>query len=180
MPSLAREFLTWETMFRLLRETVLQPLVTGPLLVASMLDILQPSLSFVNRNQLVKSLRILFALGALRTVNNTLSKLVLNNWTTDTWRKGEEVVLITGGGSGIGMLMARDLAQWSKAIVILDLVPPKASLRRMTISANSSPANNANRQQLRTFSTTKSTSAPQQRSRQSQVKYAVSTGHQAS
>ncbi len=171
---------TWETLFKLLRETALQPLCTGPLLCASILDILQPFFSPRRKNQLVKVLRVLLALGVLRIANNALSKLVLNNWTTDTWRKGEEVVLITGGGSGIGQLMARDLAKWSKAVVVLDLTPPKMSLRRNPFLTNSSPDKKADNQQLRTYAITKSTSAPRQKSPQSPIKYGVSTARQAS
>lgn len=139
MPLLVRDFFTWETLFKLLRETALQPLLTGPLLYASIRDALLPSsLSFSRKTQILKILRVLFTLGTLRVANNTLSKLVLNNWTIDTWRKNEEVVLITGGGSGIGELMARDLAPYSKAIIVLDLIPSKMSMRTFVRSLPSS------------------------------------------
>jgi all-trans-retinol dehydrogenase (NAD+) len=141
MPFLPREGVTLEALFTPLRETALQPLLTGPLLYASTLHVLQPFLSLQKQHILVKVLKVLLAMGVLRTANNALSKLVLNNWTTDPWRKGEEVVLITGGGSGIGELIARDMAQWSKAIVVFDLAPSKISLRKSPIFANPTWAN---------------------------------------
>jgi hypothetical protein len=130
MSFLPRDGLIWEKMFKLLRETALQPLLIGPLLCASMLDILQPLAPAHNKYSLIKALGVLLALGVLRTANNFFSKMVMNNWTVDMWKKGEELVLITGGGSGIGQLMARDLAQWSKAIIVLDLTAPKISMRK--------------------------------------------------
>jgi all-trans-retinol dehydrogenase (NAD+) len=137
MTFLPREGITLEALFAPLRQSALQPFLVGPLLYASTVDILRPFLSLHNRPVLVKVLKVLLAMGVLRTANNALSKLVMNNWTMDSWRKGEEVVLITGGGSGIGELMARDLAQWSKAIIVFDLAPSKISLRKWLIFSNS-------------------------------------------
>lgn len=139
MPLLPREGITLETILQILSKTALQPLLTGPLLYATTLDILQPLLAAHKKDALVKVLRVLLTIGILKSANNTLSKLVMNNWTADNWRKGEEIVLITGGGSGIGELMARDLAPWSKAVVVLDLTPPKMSLRKMLITVNFTP-----------------------------------------
>jgi len=43
-------------------------------------------------------------------------------------------VLISGGTSGIGKLMAEDFARRGVKVVILDLNPPKAALRKFSFN----------------------------------------------
>jgi all-trans-retinol dehydrogenase (NAD+) len=56
-------------------------------------------------------LSVLFGIGLLRKINDTLSRLVLNNFTMDkTWDWKKEVVVVTGGSAGMGALMVRMFA----------------------------------------------------------------------
>jgi len=64
----------------------------------------------------------------VRKVNNKLSESVANNWTTTNFIKSQELVLITGGSSGIGELMAKEFSKKGVKVVIIDVNPPKADL----------------------------------------------------
>lgn len=134
---LPREGLTLEAMFAPIKHTALQPAVTGALLAAMLYypDRLAELLPLRFRH-LAHSARALswiktfLALGLARTINNKLSQLVLNNWTFDSWRgTGHEVVLVTGGCSGIGELLVHRMARSAKTVIAVDLNPPKRPLR---------------------------------------------------
>lgn len=57
--------------------------------------------------------------------------MALNNWTGKaSFVKSQEIVLITGGASGIGELMARGFAAKGVKVVVLDLGPPKEPFRK--------------------------------------------------
>ncbi|KAF7860771.1 hypothetical protein EAF04_008289 [Stromatinia cepivora] len=74
----------------------------------------------------VRTLKILLVFGILRSVNKKLSQLVLNNWKGNAkFIKSQELVLITGGSSGIGEIMARDFSCKGVKVVVMDLNPPK-------------------------------------------------------
>lgn len=74
----------------------------------------------------VRTLKILFVFGILKRLNNKLSQLVLNNWKGNAkFTKSQELVLITGGSSGMGELVARDFSSQGVKVVVMDLNPPK-------------------------------------------------------
>lgn len=73
--------------------------------------------------------KALSAVSFLRDLNYYLSDQVLNNWKSDPWRHGEEIVLVTGGSSGMGEKMVVALSKSSRAVIVLDLQPSK-SLRK--------------------------------------------------
>jgi all-trans-retinol dehydrogenase (NAD+) len=55
-----------------------------------------------------------------------ISDMALNNWKSPAKLiKSQELVLITGGSSGIGELMAKEFAAKGIKVVVLDLSPPK-------------------------------------------------------
>ena len=115
----------------------LHPIVTGPLLfVASkhperLEEILSKYLpAAVTTAALKKCLRVVFALGMLRKVNNLLSEYALGNWSNKGWKLGQEVVLITGASNGIGELLVHRLAKSSKVVIVLDISPSKRPLRK--------------------------------------------------
>ncbi|KAJ9666415.1 hypothetical protein H2201_003337 [Coniosporium apollinis] len=73
-----------------------------------------------------EALKVLIAIGVLYRLNNFLSRRALNNFTRDrSWDWRKEIVVVTGGCSGIGELMVRKFAKNSIKVVALDLNPPK-------------------------------------------------------
>ncbi|EGE86042.1 short-chain dehydrogenase/reductase 2 [Blastomyces dermatitidis ATCC 18188] len=91
---------------------------------------LDPLLSYLNSSPLLKKALIAaLALGFLRTINRTLSSQALNNWQSQRpWDNKRELVLVTGGCSGIGKQIMLDLAQRGVRVVILDLNEPDFKL----------------------------------------------------
>lgn len=86
----------------------------------------------VTSERFISGLKVLLGLGVLRAVNNKLSQCVLNNWKNNAkFVKSQEVVLVTGGCSGIGMLMATEFAKMGTKVAVMDLAPPKATLRKL-------------------------------------------------
>jgi len=76
-----------------------------------------------------KALGGLLALGILRSVNKSLSQWSLNNWTrSERWQPAREIVLLTGGCSGIGKQVMEDLAKTGVRVVILDINEPNFTL----------------------------------------------------
>lgn len=62
-----------------------------------------------------------------------MNKLVSNNFATDkTWDWTKEIVLITGGSSGMGAVMVRMFAERGIKVVILDIVAPLEALNSCT------------------------------------------------
>lgn len=113
--------------------------ITGSLLVVLLyfpqqLQSLLPTAlhAVIASSRTITCLKAYFAFRCLQHLNYYLSDQVLNNWKNDAWRTGEEVVLITGGSGGMGEKMAIALSKSSKAVIILDIQPPKA-LRMVSI-----------------------------------------------
>ena len=111
--------------------------VTGPILLALLYspERIRSALPIklrrlVSSPALLSILKISLGFGILRRINNTLSQRALNNGTASVkFIKSQEVVLITGGASGIGECMARMFAEKGVKVVVLDLHPPKDPLR---------------------------------------------------
>ena len=146
MTLLPREGLTIETIFSLFQVTVFNPFVTGPLSAVLLYFpqqvqfVLPRSIRhYVTTNMFLWSLRVLVGYGVIRKVNNYLSRMVLNNWTRDSWRHGKEVVLITGSGGGIGEAVALGLSASSAHVIAVDLFPPKKPFRKLPDSRINHP-----------------------------------------
>ena len=78
-----------------------------------------------------KSLGVLLALRLLKSFSNQLAWYSLNNYTRlGSWNPDRELVLITGGSSGIGEQIMRDIARYHVKVVIMDMQEPKSRLRR--------------------------------------------------
>ncbi|KAJ6130969.1 hypothetical protein N7523_001429 [Penicillium sp. IBT 18751x] len=76
-----------------------------------------------------KALVVLLALGVLRSLNSSLSQRSLNNWTrSERWQPARELILLTGGCSGIGKQVMEDLAKTGVRVVILDINEPNFKL----------------------------------------------------
>ena len=136
---LPREGLTLEAAFAPFRATALEPILTGSLLIATYFFPV-PNTSFLpsvcdhiyESKLFISSLKWLFAIGALRRLNNLLSQWVLNNFTTDAWAFDQEVAVITGGSSGIGEALVHELAKTSASVCSLDISEPRKPLRMLS------------------------------------------------
>lgn len=82
-------------------------------------------LSSTTRNVLA----VVLALSLLRTFNRVLSSFVLNNWTSDKYDWSREVVLLTGGCSGIGQHVTQGLASKGVKVIVADIQEPTTPLR---------------------------------------------------
>lgn len=69
-------------------------------------------------------LQILLAIGTLRYVNRTLSTMANNSWRwspPSDWNWSKEIAVVTGGSSGIGDAIARQLADLGVRVAVLDI-----------------------------------------------------------
>ena len=81
--------------------------------------------------QYKKTLIVVAALYALRYTNSVASSRARNNAVTDTYDWDKEVVVVTGGSSGIGECLVKRLAMRRIKVVILDLAPPSVKLHNV-------------------------------------------------
>lgn len=141
--SLPREGLTWEFLYSQVQGTVLNPLLTGPILLGlvyfpkelhSVLPTqLQQFLPHLTSKVCLLTLKALLGLGILRKANNYLSHLMLNSFTRDSWDHGKEVVIVTGAGGGIGEAVTRAIAKSSAAVIAVDINRPKTPFRKHSL-----------------------------------------------
>ncbi|PGH16524.1 hypothetical protein AJ79_01629 [Helicocarpus griseus UAMH5409] len=99
--------------------------------VGNTLDpLLNPLIAHLNSSPLTKNALLAFlALSVVRTLSRTLSSQVVNNWTSQRpWDNKKELVLVSGGCSGIGKQIMLDLAAKGIRVVILDVNEPDFKL----------------------------------------------------
>ncbi|KIX02549.1 uncharacterized protein Z518_08490 [Rhinocladiella mackenziei CBS 650.93] len=82
------------------------------------------------RSRLVQTgLAALLVLRLLKSISNQLSWYSMNNYTRlAPWDPDRELVLITGGSSGIGEQIMKDLAKQKVTVIILDIQEPRSRL----------------------------------------------------
>ena len=134
---LPREGLTWEAIFSLIDRTALEPLIIGPLLLGLLYypervqSILPASAQRrVASAEFVSVVKALLGCGVVRRMNSFLSRIVLNNFTSDAWMFGQEIVVVTGGSNGMGAAIAKEIAKTSACVIALDLYPPTQPFRK--------------------------------------------------
>ncbi|GAW24530.1 hypothetical protein ANO14919_141170 [Xylariales sp. No.14919] len=69
-------------------------------------------------------LRVLFALGVVRRLNRALNNAAANAWrltASKGWDWPNEIAVVTGGSSGIGMLTVEKLAALGLRVAVLDI-----------------------------------------------------------
>ena len=125
------EGITLEYLAAPLQKTLLQPILTGALLLSATRspERAEKALKAVLGDRiklpiLVKTLKLLVGLGVAQKLNSVLNRAVLNNFCRDTWDWSKEIILITGGSSGFGELMVRQFSKHKIKVVVLDLRPP--------------------------------------------------------
>lgn len=129
LSKLPREGLTLEALFSPL-EILLQPLVTGGLLLKLNWQPEQSSWwsglgGFARDHGAHKWCAVLLGAGILYQTNRWLSRRYLNAFTESfKWDHTEELVVITGGSSGIGAAVTSRLANDGTKVIILDIQPP--------------------------------------------------------
>jgi len=121
--------------FSPLRSILLQPLIPAVLLAAIvrypqqaqeyLSQILTKDTVSINVASLRTVLTALLSIGVLYRANKYLEHLSLNNYVSDkTWDWSREIVLVTGGSSGIGAEMVKQLTRRGITVVNLDIAPP--------------------------------------------------------
>jgi all-trans-retinol dehydrogenase (NAD+) len=121
-----------------LRHALFDARVTAPLLVAllyypdKLRSILPPKLHpWISSLVVVRTLKITLGLSLTTRLSKTLSRLAANNFHADAkFIKSQEIVLISGGCSGIGLEMVKFFAVNGVKVVIMDLNPPQETLRQ--------------------------------------------------
>lgn len=121
--TLAREGVTGDTIGRLIKLTVLNPLLTVPLLLAGKYTLDGARLASTHATAF-KYLKTLLVLGLADKVGDWLDKAVSNNWTNDTYVWSQEVVVVTGGSDGIGKIVVHLLAEKGIKVAVLDVQEP--------------------------------------------------------
>jgi all-trans-retinol dehydrogenase (NAD+) len=120
------------------RLALFDPRVTAPLLIAILYypEKLQSLLTtrlhpLISSPAFITTLKIALGLSLVRGINKKLSQWVVNNWKSDAnFAKSQEIVMISGGTSGIGKLMAEYFAKQGVKTVVLDINAPKEPLRK--------------------------------------------------
>ena len=88
-----------------------------------------PALQLLQNPIAQKAGAAVLALGVLRSINNSLTQWTMNNWTSnERWQPSRELILLTGGSSGIGKQVMEDLARTGVRVIILDINEPDFKL----------------------------------------------------
>ena len=135
---LPREGFKLDSIIKLIRLTALNPLFMAlPVLLSRFTSsgqkqaILHPTA--------VSRAKILLYIGIARWISGYMSKRAVNNWTTDTYDwQGSEIVLVTGGSSGIGAKVVEFLSELGIKVVILDIQEPMSKIGKSQLKDTSS------------------------------------------
>jgi hypothetical protein len=97
--------------------------ILHPLFALAFLYLLRRG-TFTSLAQYERAVQITTAASVLLWLNDWLSTKSANNWVTDkSWDSKKEVVVVTGGSSGIGAGVAQRLAAMGARVVVLDIIP---------------------------------------------------------
>jgi len=86
----------------------------------------------VDVSTVVKTLKVLFGVGIVSTLNSILNRFAHNHWTLFTgaapWEWNKELCVMTGGSGGLGVIVTRHLIKKGIRVAILDVQPPPKDL----------------------------------------------------
>lgn len=118
---------TADSLTILLKNTILNPTITLPIFLALQYTPAGKTLlsSFgADGAKIFRRFKVLLALGVVGRINWFFSHRSSNNWTTDTFSAPSEIVVVTGGSSGIGAATVQEFVQRGvEAVVVLDVQP---------------------------------------------------------
>ena len=131
-----REGITLEFLLRPIHHVVLQPVVSALLLFAGKQYpgtfekvVSSVTKGFTRPQTCDLLLKALLGLGVFYRLNKYLSWRVLNNSVTDrTWDWKREIVVVSGGSSGIGEQIVQQFGERNIRVVALDVSPPQSAL----------------------------------------------------
>jgi hypothetical protein len=85
---------------------------------------------YLYRSFIVKAIGVWVICHLLRAVNRHISQRKQNNWLQAApWDAFKELVVLTGGSSGIGNQLMHDLSRLHIKTIILDIQEPEQPLR---------------------------------------------------
>lgn len=121
-------------------KVIFNPVIVGPLLwtltraPASIRERLINSVAILRDQEklanIIKTLKWFLALGVAGKVNAKLNDVALNAWRLKSeknrWQWNKEIAVVTGGCSGIGLLIVKGLIKKGVRVAILDIqqLPP--------------------------------------------------------
>ncbi|KAL4820747.1 hypothetical protein BDW67DRAFT_180308 [Aspergillus spinulosporus] len=115
---LPREGLYIDPIIRGLLNSIFHPSFT----LSCLLLVRERSFSFITPYE--KLVQITAAASVLLWLNDWLSTQSRNNWVSDkSWDWKKELVVVTGGSSGIGAGVAQRLAAMGSHVIVLDIIP---------------------------------------------------------
>ncbi|KAK1245043.1 hypothetical protein MKX08_004672 [Trichoderma sp. CBMAI-0020] len=126
---LPREGFCADVILKLIRRTILNPNLLLPLVLLARFTKKGQDLSILHPKA-ARWLRKLFYIAVARGVGRWLSDKVRNNWVNDRYDWSKEIVLITGGSTGIGAFIVKLLDEMKVTVVVLDV-------QKMTYAASS-------------------------------------------
>lgn len=119
---LPREGFKGDTVFKIIRNTALNPKVILPLLLLIKYTTKGENWAILHPKAYSR-LKTLLVVGLVRWINNYFSRKVLNNWVDDKYDWSKEIVVVTGGAGGIGGQIVQLLAEKGIKVVVLDIQP---------------------------------------------------------
>ncbi|KAH7328998.1 dehydrogenase/reductase SDR family member 8 precursor [Stachybotrys elegans] len=119
---LPREGFCADVLIKVVRNTALNPALILPLVLLARFTKQGQDLSILHPTALGK-IKTLLYLGLARVAANWLSDQTVNNWTNDKYDWSKEIVLVTGGASGIGAQIVKLLEEKGITVVVLDVQP---------------------------------------------------------
>ncbi|KAJ5287058.1 NAD(P)-binding protein [Penicillium angulare] len=94
------------------------------------LDFFQPMNQYSIIPKLGIGLGALCFVGLISRTNSYLSQRALNRlYGSTTWNRSEEIIVVTGGSSGIGAAIVKELATRGTKVIIFDINEPQEQLR---------------------------------------------------